>query len=85
MILLHNDGVEGRVLTPSYENTAWKTSDQKKKAKTTPKQLKLTKKDTLQSRTKKPQWYDRKGTFMIQSNLSTYELENNYIADVFPE
>ena len=37
MILLHNDGVEGRVLTPSYENTGWKTFDQKtNKQKQTP-------------------------------------------------
>ena len=63
MILLHSDGVEGRVLTPSYENTGWKTFYQKNK---NPKPLKLTKKDTLHWKIKmKTQWDIRRHIIMI--------------------
>ena len=82
--LAKDGGVEGHVLTPSYENTGittkcWTTIHKKK--------LEPTQKDTLHPKTKKkPQWYGRRGAITIKSYPIpvTHKLENNYTTEVLP-
>ena len=71
MILLHNDGVEGRVLTPSYENTALKTSDQKKKGRNNPQTAK-----TYQKRY--PTSKDKNEDTMRQKEVHNYDIIKSY-------
>ena len=79
--------VEGHVLTPSCKSTritadCWTIIYRKT--------LEITKKDTLQPKTKeRPQWDGRRGTITIKSNpittgWVTHKLENNYTTAVHP-
>ena len=84
----NQDGeVEGRILTPSCENTrittsCWTIIDRKT--------LELTKKDTPHPKTKgKPQWDGRRGAITVKSNpitagWVTHRLENTYTTEVHP-
>jgi len=71
MILLHNDGVEGRVLTPSYENTGWKNFDQKKTNKNKPQTAK-----TYQKRY--PTSKDKNEDTMRQKEVRNYDIIKSY-------